>query len=267
MKIMSPVYCCTECKKIVSTLPELLFVEENSTKGFCSEECIEFFYSSLLKYYEEVLYKLRTKLDLQNESIHFELSEHDLIEEVIRAPSEIWCTQNELHEEVFSYIKHFNQASVIVLCTVLNTEPSFIFLSTKTCSQKLISEFRFGERLVTTTEASAEEMILDLESKKSYLIADLLSKRLDHDIPFEDFPTYEYCLDSTLEAPDEVFEFKDREGDLLQTSIKSFSNKSKNFFYIIISFNNMNVLSFPTEDMNLYAEFRMGKQVSSNLKN
>lgn len=264
---MSPIYCCTECKKIIQTLPELLFVEENSNKGFCSEECIEFYYSPMLKYYEINLYQLRSKLDLLSESFSFELSDHDLIEEVIRAPSEIWRTENELHEEIFSYIRHFNQASVVILCTVLSNDPSFIFLSTITNSEKLLAEFRQGERIVKITESLTDEIIQDLESKKSHFIADLLSKRLDNDIPFENFPSYEYCLTHTLESPDEVFEFKDREGDFLQTYIKSFNRNNKNFFYIIITFNNMTILAFPTEDMNLYGEFRVGKQISSNLKN
>ena len=45
---MSDLYFCHECKKIVQSLSELYFVEENSTNGFCSEACIEQFYKSLV---------------------------------------------------------------------------------------------------------------------------------------------------------------------------------------------------------------------------
>ena len=216
---------------------------------------------------EEFLYNLRNQYKILNETVHFDLSEQDLIEEVIAAPSEIWRQKNELQEEIFSYIKHFNHASVFVLCTVFNNEPSFIFLSSRTTSQNLISDFRIGERLITAFDETTDEIILDLESKKSYLIADLLSKRIDSDISFEEFPLYEYCLSETMEMPDEVFEFKDREGDLLVTTIKSFTQKDSNFFYIIISYNNMTILAFPTRDMNLYAEYRTGKKTTSNFKN
>ncbi len=267
MKFLTPIYCCTECKKIVISLDQLLFVEENSVKGFCSEECIEFFYSPMLKYYEEILYSFRTELKLQNESITYDLSEQELMEEVIHTPSEIWRNENELHEEVFSYIKHFTNSSVIVLCTVLRLEPSFIFLMTKTSSQELVSKFRIGERIVINSDSEVEDLIQELEGKKSQLLAELLSKRKDDDIPFEEFSEYDNFLDITLESPDETFEVKDREGDLLVTSIKSFTKNNKNFFYIIITLKNMNILSFPTEDMELYSEFRIGKKTSSNFKN
>jgi hypothetical protein len=264
---LNSLYYCSECKKVFPTLDKLLFVEENTVKGFCSEECIEFFYSPMLKHYEELLYAYRTQLNLQDESIHFEISDHDLIEEVIRSPSEIWRNENDLHEELFSYIKHFIKGSVVILCTVLNAEPAFIFLITKTSSQNLLSKFRIGERQTTETDNGIDELILDLESKKSYLLADLLSKMNDSDIPFEDYSLFEYCLSETQSSPDETFECKDREGDLLTTTIKSFSKNNIDFFYIIISFKNMIIFSFPTKDMNLYAEYRSGKQIFSNLKN
>jgi hypothetical protein len=225
----------------------------------------------MLKYYEEALYGLRAGLDLQDESIIFTVSDKQLIEDLIHAPAEIWRHQNELQEEVFAYIKHFKQGSVVILCTVLNSEPAFIFLMTKTSSQKLISAFRIGERMAVESNqdmTDVADIIWDLESKKSYLLADLLSKRNDVvDIPFEEFSSYDYCLEETLESPDEVFEFKDQEGDLLKTSIKSFGQNNKNIFYIILTFNNMNILSFPTEDMDLYAAYRIGKQLSSSFKN
>jgi hypothetical protein len=130
-----------------------------------------------------------------------------------------------------------------------------------------LSEFRIGERLELLETIEIDEIVSDLEGKKSHILADLLSKRSDQDIPFEDFSLFDYCLDETLNSPDEAFQFKDREGDLLTTSIKSFNRNNKNFFYIIVSFSNMNILSFPTEDMNLYSEYRRGKQIISNLKN
>jgi hypothetical protein len=236
-------------------------------RGFCSEECIEFFYSPLLKYYEQLLHSFRTKFDLQDEIVIFPYSDKELVEEVIRAPSEIWRSQNDLSEEMFTYIRHFNQGSALILCTVLNKEPSFIFLVTKTGSEKLISEFRIGERLMAAGDEDTDEIITHLENKKSQILADLLGKRLESDIPFEKFTIYDSCLDDTINAPDEVFEFKDREGDILQSAIKSFTKFNENFFYIVITFNKLPILSFPTTDVNLYAEFRIGKQISSNFKN
>jgi hypothetical protein len=267
MSLLAPVYTCTECKKVLYTLDELLFVEENSIKGFCSEECIEFFYSSLLKYYDQSIFELRTDLGIQDESLFFNISEQELVEEVIRSPSEIWRNQNELHEEIFSYIRHFPEGSVVLLCTVLKSEPSFIFHVTKTSSKKLLEKLRIGEKLAIPDVLDNDEIILDLESKKSVLLADLLSKRAEDDIPFEEFSHFDYCLEETSQTPDESFEFKDKEGDLLTIFIKSFSRNQKNFFYIIITFQNLNIISFPTQDLKLYSEFRMGKPLTRSLEN
>lgn len=267
MKISDPLYCCNECKKVVPTLDKLLFVEEHSNKGFCSEECIEFFYTPFLAYYDQFLLQLRIKHQVTNENFEIGLSDKDLVEEIIRAPTEVWRTQNELHEENFTYIKHFPAGSAGIVCTVLHSEPSFIFLVFKSKSAELLAEFRGGERIVTPRKEDRDHIVEELEIKKSHLLADLLSKRKETDIPFEEFTNYDNCLLETMNHPDEIFEYKDKEGDLLTTTIKSFLKNNKNFFYIIISYHTQNILSFPTEDMNLYAEFRVGKLVKANLKN
>ena len=117
-----------------------------------------------------------------------------------------------------------------------------------------------------------------LESKKSSLLADLLTKRLDSDISFEEFTNYEFCFQETLETPDEVFESKDKEGDVFFTYIKSFIKDQSNFFYIISCLKRVSaestedvsvfpVLAFPTNDMDLYLEFRSGNRIAGPLKN
>ena len=53
LKINQPIYYCNHCKKIFSKLDDLLFVEDGTSKGFCSEYCIESFYTPIIVHYEE----------------------------------------------------------------------------------------------------------------------------------------------------------------------------------------------------------------------
>ena len=117
-----------------------------------------------------------------------------------------------------------------------------------------------------------------LEAKKSKLLADLLIKRKDDDISFEDFSKYEKYFELTLQEPDEVFEIKDNEGDTFFNYIKNFSQDNTSFFYIISCLkrvdsetsNEINVfpvLAFPTNDLDLFSDFRAGTRISGQLKN
>ena len=115
-----------------------------------------------------------------------------------------------------------------------------------------------------------------LESKKSNLLAEILMTRKDSDIPFEDYDGYESCFQETLDFPDEVFEKKDKEGDMVFTYIKSFSRGTESFSYIVIclkriietdTVNVYPILAFPTTDIELCQEFSGGTRLSGPLKN
>jgi hypothetical protein len=292
MKFNSPLYFCTECKTVVTELDKLLFIEEHSSKGFCSESCIEDFYAPLITHFENLEKKTRKTLGIEEEGIHQKHDDKDLVEEVLSSPTEVWQIQNELRESIYHYIKHFKDYSAIVVCTVYNKQASFVFFKTITRSKALLEEFRRPEEDEGPTppeelnevpeenfsEEDFEFMQL-LESKKSKLLADLLLKRKDEDISFEDFTNYESCYQECLETPDEVFESKDNEGDVFFVYIKSFIQDGANFFYIISCLkrkdmetndevNVFPVLAFPTNDMDLYREFRSGAKISAGpLKN
>jgi hypothetical protein len=288
MKFNKPLYYCTECKAILAGLDKLLFIEEKSTKGFCSEACIEDFYSPLIRHFDRLLVNARTELKIdQPEKINFNLSDKEFVDQVVANPSEIWKVSNELDEEIYTYIKHFEDFSGVIVSKVYEGVASFVLLSTQTKSKQLLAELRVGERISSAildtevpegfTEEDFNFMQL-LENKKSVLLASLLEKRKDDDISFEDFTVYEPCFNETLESPDEVFEKKDYEGDVFFIYIKSFILESKNIFYIISCLkrkenedsqevNVFPVLAFPTNDLELYSEFRTGKQVASHIKN
>ena len=298
-----PFYFCNECKKVIHELDELLFVDEHSHKGFCSEECIEDFYLPLIKHYEITEYSLRKKLNLLEEKETEKNTDQEVIDEVLNGPSEVFKQENELGESYYHFIKHFSDFSVVVVASVYRKEASFVFLVTMTRSLSLVTEFRYGEmindwnykdevdienveddlesfksRLTSPAEDEIDEEDEDLvfiqllENKKSSTLAEIILKRKESDISFEDYDGYESCFQETLDQHDEVFEKKDKEGDIIFTYIKSYSN----FFYIVICLKrkedreNVNVypiLGLPTNDLELCQEFRGGIKLSGPLKN
>lgn len=284
MKFKSPLYYCNECKTILPSLDKLLFVEEKTTKGFCSEVCIEDFYSHIIYHFEKIEQETRTRLEICDEKISTKLGNKELTENVLASPDEIWMAENELDETIHTYIKHFSKFSAVVICKVYDNEASFVFLSTSTSSREFLSEIRAGKK-INRNELEAEEDIDEdaifiqlLENKKSKLLAELLDKRKNSDISFENFMDYEYCFSEVLENPDEVFENHDNEGDCFFIYIKSYLKNKENFFYIISCLKRKGddqskeisvfpVLAFPTNDLNLYSKFRAGKKISSGLKN
>lgn len=281
-------------------LDDLLFIDEQSHKGFCCEECIEDFYFPLIKYFEMIESSLRRKHNLMSELPTDTIIDGEMIEATLESPSEVFRQTNELNETYYNFIKHFNDFSVVVISCVYRKEASFVFLATKTKSQALLMEFRYGEMVDSRdfkeiddirVELEPDEDFMDdhdenededmifiqlLESKKSNLLAEILMTRKDIDIPFEDYTGYESCFQETLDSPDEVFEKKDKEGDMIFTYIKAFSRGDETFYYIvtclkrIMEAENVNVypiLALPTIDMELCQEFRGGTKLSGPLKN
>ncbi|MBC7538300.1 MAG: hypothetical protein H7281_05740 [Bacteriovorax sp.] len=289
MKFNKPLYYCTECKVILPTLDKLLFVEDNSTKGFCSEACIEDFYIPLIRHFESIELDVRKNLGIEEEKINYNFSDKQLVDEILSSPSEVWKASNELEEEILTYIKHYSDFSGVVICKIYNGEASFVFLTTTTKSRQFLAEIRAGEKIDNTlntdkgdiSEEFSEEdfnFMQLLENKKSILLAELLVKRKDDDISFEDFTLYESCFPETLENPDEVFESRDKEGDSFFVYIKSYIKELDNYFYIISCLKRKDagdspevsvfpVLAFPTNDLELYSEFRAGKRIAGHLKN
>lgn len=299
--LKKPLYFCNECKKVLSHLDDLLFIDEFSQKGFCSEDCIEDFYFPLIKYYEVMETSLRKKLHLLDEAAG-KIVDEKMVEEVLSSPTEIFRQSNELNETYYNFIKNYLDYSVVVVASVYRKEASFIFLTTITKSPALLNEFRSGEEVndwFTSDESGTgtehlphteedpmddtenEDMIFLqlLESKKSKLLADILLKRKDSDIPFEDYSGYESCFQETLDQPDEVFEKKDNEGDKIFTYLKSFTRGDygkDSFFYIVIclkknsdaeTVNVYPVLALPTVDLEMYQEFRGGVRLTGPLQN
>ncbi len=294
----SPFYTCFSCRSIHTNLQDLLFVEENSAKGFCKEECIEDFYRPLLKHYEKLEETLRINFHLEDETVLLGISEEEAMARLIAAPDEIWRLTNDLSEEIYSYIKVINRAFYIVLCTSYKNEPSYIFLTTKTNEQKMLDAFRIGEKVSVEVSVSRdlEEVI---ERKKSEILARLLEvsvfDEFSEDIPMDQYILYHDLVGPTMEDADEIYEYKDKHGDLLVTYTKSFKRNEEAIFYLVIclkddslSLKNLSneidsmtsdderlqnsmtifpIFSFPTRLGSVYKEFKQGKLLSGHLSN
>lgn len=278
-------YFCQQCKKIIDDVQQLLFVEEGSSRGFCSEACIEDFYGSLIHYYDEKINEAKLKFNLINESIEIEIEDNHLVDEISKSPDEIYKLTSELKEEIFFYIKKRNNVWLGLICTQFNQEPSFIFAIVKTKSNELINELRIGERLELDEKNLANDVQVDedlsfleeLENKKSNMLAELIATREETDIPFEEFILYDQFLEDTLSSPDEVYETKDKFGDINFYYLKSFlDQKLGAFFYIVVGVkrnvenneeNFYPILTMPTNDLKTYNSFRTGKKIFNSYKN
>ena len=289
--IKKPLYYCHECKTPVTGSDSLFFIDDQSIKSFCSEECIEDYHLPLVKYFEKDIQNLREFHHDTNAAQT--VVDQKLVNDVLMSPDEIYRFSNELGESFHHFIKRINSEWVVVIASIFKGEPSFIFGAWATNTTGLINEFRQGSALVVSewkkkqkgpktiaerseTETDEDSVFLQLlESKKSKLLAHILIKRKDQDISIEEFGHYESCFQETLDHPDEVFEYKDNEGDIFFNYIKNY-NAAENFFYIVSCLKRKGsegetmvypVLGLPTNDMAMVQEFCLGKQISGPLKN
>lgn len=292
------IYSCYQCRSVHQSLQELLFVEENSPKGFCSEKCIETFYSPILNFYEQQELKIREHLHLKDETVLFGVSDEEVMKRLIESPDEVWRLTNDLGEELYSYIKFFNKAYLIVLCTAYKNEPAYVFSTTKTVDSRLVDQYRVGE-LVTSENKSFQDFAEVIERKKSEVLATIIEVNSIDDISMESYINYQGLLEETMHEADEVYEHKDKYGDLIVTYIKSFKDSGEAIFYIVVclksdspSLKNIEleksytstitagtedqnrnlmtifpVMAFPTRSGAVYREFKQGKLLSGHLSN
>ncbi len=292
MRLNQRNYLCAHCHHVIDDIEKLLFVEEASNRGFCSESCIENFYTSLFSWYENQEKNLRDEFNLINEDCPFMINDPGLIDKLLSFPDEIWCLRNDLGEEIYSFIGKYQDQSgnsyfLLSLCLLYDKRPSFILMTSCTRSKKLVDQFKIGEKIENVEmflKESKEEMIevdggpaAEMESKKSGLLAEILERRSPADIPFESFSLYDTFFEGTVEAPDETYSYIDDEGDKIYIYIKAHDKDGVSFFYFVISMNFnghakenveplLPILSFPSVDPDLYRFYCKGKKLTGSLK-
>lgn len=288
------IYFCSNCKKIVDSLDQLLFVEEKSGRGFCSDECIEQFYHFLGNYFSKRDRELREVLQLKSEKALDFVGVPRLMEKTLTLPDEVWSQQNQLGEEIYSFIyaEEVDADQVlysIIVCFIYQDRPSYIIFSTATYNEAHVLNYRMGtrhenlsrfaskEEQTESTLAIDQEMIDFFEQKKSSLLAQMMQQRKESDIAFEHFTNFLDCHGNTLESPDEIYRHRDDEGDDLYIYLKAHSRQQISFFYIVICAEGKNrmdgkktlfpILSFPTLDADLCRYYRQGVVLKGNLCN
>jgi hypothetical protein len=289
------IYLCTECKKRIDNVQDVLFVEDVSNRGFCSETCIINFYRHYMNIFEQEELEFRQMLGLAaDEAIDFGADENETYQQVLYAPTEVWLETSELKEEYYTHILKLDiQGTVycIFVCSYFDAGPSFIFHKCFTRNEELVNKYRSGSRYtgkvsvlddeeIEEFEGELElppEVMEEVERKKSEYLAELLAARSPSDIEFEEFPSYEQYLPMTLEDPDEIYEREDNSEENLSTYIKSFQQGGMGFYYVVLCWKCdlkgvdgdvlIPVLSFPSVDNELYKEYALGNRTKGQVKN
>ncbi|PIK15891.1 hypothetical protein [Halobacteriovorax sp. JY17] len=293
MSFKKDFYFCNECKKSVDNLEDLLFVEGGSSRSFCSEKCIEKYFAPITSFFEGVEKKLRKKYAVETEECLEFLSDVTIMEKSMTSPDEIWTHENGIKEEVYSFIKKVSIKDerpfyVIILCTIFDTYPGYVLLSTITESKFLMEEFRIGTEVDLSEHFSENENVegIDItsddvesiEQKKSEILANHVSLHSPADIPVENYELYDEYVESTMDSPDEIFKREDKSGDTIYTYIKAFDKEGVSFYYFVLCMRIdsasediqeliIPILNFPTVDGELYKSYHHGEKVSGALKN
>lgn len=273
----------------------LLFVEEGTPRGFCSESCIEKYYSPLIGHFEQTESELRSQLGCVGEDVIEYRERPESIDRLLSHPDEVWCLRNEMHEEIYSFISKQKaddgtDVYLISLNFVFNKSVSFVFLVTATKSPLLVSEFQIGipaEVDLSETKAQGNfsvdrDIMLELERKKSQYLAIILVNSIPSDIREDSYHLYASFEEKTISHPDEVYRFIDDDKDVIFSYIASFAHEGTSFFYVVLFWAPGNeveldleagseailpITSFPTINGDLVKFFRKGELISGNLRN
>lgn len=286
--MIKTLYFCENCRKKIDDVSELHYIEDNSDRGFCSDTCIMEFYRPYLNWLEKEEIKLRKDLNIEQETPFLDITaDQKILQKALKNPSEVWVLTNDIDQSFYTHILKIHRESQVIyyilVCSYIDGGPSFVFYRTATTHIELVDRYRrefeyqeYSEQKELGEKIPSEFFEL-VEHKKSSLLAQMLQERSIHDISFEDFIHYDDYLKQTIEAPDEVFENEDQEGDTLLTYIKTFhlAEDDLNFFYIVIGMNYESedqvylipIIGFPSVDKKLYPTYAKGTKTLNKLKN
>ena len=299
LKISSPLYYCAHCKKVIPFVESLLFVEEGAPRGFCTERCIEKYYAPIVEHYQKIENELRTHNGLEHEECSKLIHSPKHIESCMQSPHEIWKLENDLKEEIFSFIFYNNDKSnsaIILLCTVFDYRPSFIFILTATSNTHFLKEFQFGEKIpdvsvfLNSSQGANQSTSVEMASTdaldfiRSNLLAELMELHTKTDIPIESYILYDDLLEDSMADPDEVCHFLGPHGEDLIVHIKAHEKSGVSFYYYVICVGGIflkkilpkekidedqviPLLAFPSLDGEIYKHYKKGKQILGGLKN
>ncbi len=152
----SKLYFCSHCRHQIFDLGDVLLVENNFPRGFCSESCIEEYFASVIEYFDQFELILRKKYSLEKDPYE-ELSTHGpYLTETLASPKEIWLNKNEMGEEIYFYHCPINnrhhQFTMIAVCLVFERKPSYVLFQLASQDERLINAFKQGMRIQNIQE-------------------------------------------------------------------------------------------------------------------
>lgn len=284
-------------------MESMLFVEEGTPRGFCNEGCIEKYYAPLVEHYQKIENDLRKHLGIEHEECLKLIHSSDHINSCMNHPHEIWRKENELKEEIYSFIYFLgdkNNSAMAILCTVFDFRPSFVFLLSVSSNLSFLKEFQIGEKISDPllflsnnknkteqgndkglSDQNKKEILSTLDYIRSSLLADLIALHSKADIPIENYIYYDDYLEETMIDPDEVYSFNGPNKEDLIIHLKAYQRDNISFYYFVICFNAnflqnnegkeeqqvIPLLAFPSLDGEIYKHYRQGKQILGSLKN
>lgn len=311
---------CAHCEKDLTGSDRALYVEEEVGRTFCTEDCIASYFSPDIQRLEKEYFKHLPKDDLDGEERekHAQLRWTTLQEpqEIWREKTLAGDYRYALISEY--KLKGRNIWSVCI-CLLLRGEPSFLFIAIITRKESLVDRYRRGDRVQRVRRApekpeSTRETIHTLHpemesegnpevssegegaseppapptdglaepwTEDEVLRAERIKSLSEDDIPVEQYKEYEKCVEPTLEKPDEIWSWEEREaaspeGEPAKKSaqghakhyhfIKKFEEESPPLWYVIVAReteqdDQLEIMDlFPTRNIELLDRYRRGEQ-------
>lgn len=283
---------CANCRKPLGSMERVLFVEKEIGRCFCSEDCIREYFQPTVELMQEELGKVRSQGDF-TEAEASRMAQYRLL--TLQDPDEVWLEDTDSGERRFTFISHFRHGdepfSYVVVCLTIDGEPSFIFLNFPTRDQELVTAYRRGRDLRVNDEVREEEEGLEVALpvappplaaaaepvRKAMSDPDSLSEwerlyaeaRQPGDVPVEDFAMFAEYVEPTIDDPEEIWSFRDDEGNPWVTFIANYSEEEGGpsaFRMIVVCQPTKEegkraldvVFAFPTLDAALAQRFRRG---------
>lgn len=290
------IYHCIQCKKIVNSIEDLLFIQTGHLSGMCSEECIERYFSPLAINLNTEIINLKNSLNDLNEKLSELMTHEENLNQILTEPDELWMHKVADGLDRFVLIKEIKIGehqpfTAVCICHIFNGSPSYIYHVSACTNREFLKSVKVGEKISNVEEYIfshggsvyidpniSPEMEKYIEQKKSLLLASHLQIHKETDIGLEQYHLYDKFNEETILDPDEHYHMLDEEDDSLDVFIKSFDENGTSFFYILVCHIQeqeseeeglicLPILSFPTVDSDLCAYYRQGEMLEGPIKN
>ena len=265
---------CSVCRKLLQEEEQIFYVEDATGNYFCSEDCIRKFYDPVAEYYQTRHLSQRNPHDIPFQEFERYKKYEPLC---LQSPDEIWTDETKHGEILYFYLAKFtNEAGTfhyVIMCYRLDKQPTYILLSFPTRDERLLNDYRVGQKIDEMEEMVEESVEPDpaggvgeknLESQSFALEEEMFKHRKESDIPKTDFDDFSYLLEETIQNPDEAWEIASENENTVLNLISQFEEQL--YYVVICSLETSGEMGdswrvlyhFPTRDSSLAQEYRRG---------